>query len=51
MFAKYTQILFTFIVLTNLIFYLHNSQKCITFALEKEKQATIAIKPKTIYEN
>ena len=43
--------MFTLFVLTILIFFLHNSQKCITFApdLEKDKnRQLIAIKPKPI---
>ena len=41
----------TFIVLKIPIFFLHNSQKCITFAsnLEKTYKATFVIKPKLNY--
>ena len=44
--------MFTFIVLKNSHFFLHNPQKCITFAsnLEKTYKATFVIKPKLNYE-
>ena len=37
--------MFTFIVGKILIFFLHNSQKCSTFALELKTIVTITIKP------
>ena len=37
--------MFTFIVIKNLIFFLHNSQKCSTFALDLKTIVTITIKP------
>ena len=45
-------LVFTFIVHTIMIFYLHSSQKCTTFASnlrQREKSAAIAIKPKNLF--
>lgn len=37
--------MFTFIAHKNHIFFLHNSQKYTTFALDLEKEVTITVKP------